>query len=52
MLSGAKLTGIGVLTFLGADQFIHDSEYGGLILQYLIIRGNEDKNLNGPANEY
>ena len=42
MLDGARLTGIGVLNFLGADQDIYDEEYGGITLRYLAIRGNED----------
>lgn len=42
MLDGAKLTGIGELTFLGADQDIYDEEYGGITLRYLAIRGHED----------
>lgn len=43
LLNAKHLTGIGELTFLGADQDIYDDEYGGVTLRYLAIRGNEDK---------
>ena len=43
MLDGQHLTGIGELTFIGADQDVYDDEYGGITLRYLAIRGNEDK---------
>lgn len=43
MLDGSVLTGIGQLTFLGADQDIYDDEYGGITLRYLAIRGHEDE---------
>ena len=43
MLEGQHLTGIGELTFLGAEQDVYDNEYGGVTLRYLAIRGNEDK---------
>ena len=43
MLDGQHLTGIGELSFLGADQDVYDDEYGGVTLRYLAIRGNEDK---------
>lgn len=42
MLDKQKLTGIGELTFIGADQDIYDDEYGGVTLRYLAIRGHED----------
>lgn len=43
MLDGQHLTGIGQLTFIGADQDVYDDEFGGVTLRYLAIRGNEDK---------
>lgn len=43
MLDGQHLTGIGELSFLGADQNVYDNEFGGITLRYLAIRGNEDK---------
>ena len=43
MLDGQYLTGIGRLSFLGAEQTVADNEFGGISLQYLAIRGNEDK---------
>lgn len=43
MLNKQHLTGIGVLTFLGADQDVYDDEYGGVTLRYLAVRGNEDR---------
>ena len=43
MLDGQHLTGIGELTFLGADQDVYDNEFGGITLRYLAIRGNEDQ---------
>lgn len=51
MLAGQHLTGIGELTFLGADQDIYDEEYGGVTLRYLAIRGHEDdiNPLNGQG---
>lgn len=43
MLNDCRLTGIGLLTFLGAFQDVYDDEYGGVTLKYLAVRGNEDK---------
>lgn len=43
MLDGQHLTGIGHLTFIGADQDVYDDEFGGVTLRYLAVRGNEDK---------
>lgn len=42
LLDKKKLTGIGELQFLGADQDIYDEEFGGITLRYLAIRGHED----------
>ena len=43
MLNKQHLSGIGELTFIGADQDVYDNEFGGVTLRYLAIRGNEDK---------
>ena len=43
MLNDQKLTGIGKLQFLGANQLILTDEYAGLCLMYQAIHGEEDK---------
>ena len=43
MLDGQRLTGIGKLEFLGANQMILTDEYAGLCLMYQAIHGGEDK---------
>ena len=43
MLNGQRLTGIGKLDFLGADQTVINEEYGGITLMYSAIHGDEDK---------
>lgn len=50
MLNGRKLTGIGKLEFLGANQMILTDEYAGLCLMYSAIHGEEDK-INAPKVE-
>ena len=50
MLNGQKLTGIGKLEFLGANQMILTDEYAGLCLMYSAIHGEEDK-INAPKME-
>ena len=50
MLNGQKLTGIGKLEFLGANQMILTDEYAGLCLMYSAIHGEEDKK-NAPKVE-
>ena len=50
MLDGQKLTGIGKLEFLGANQMILTDEYAGLCLMYSAIHGEEDK-VNAPRVE-
>ena len=42
MLDGKKLTGIGKIEFLGANQMILTDEYAGLCLMYKAIHGEED----------
>ena len=43
MLNNNRLTGIGTLQFLGANQMILTDEYAGLCLMYSAIHGEEDK---------
>lgn len=50
MLDGRKLTGIGKLEFLGANQMILTDEYAGLCLMYSAIHGEEDK-IDAPKVE-
>ena len=50
MLDGKRLTGIGKLEFLGANQMILTDEYAGLCLMYSAIHGEEDK-INAPKAE-
>ena len=44
MFNEKKLTGIGTLQFLGANQMILTDQYAGLCLMYQAIHGDEDKN--------
>jgi len=50
MLDGEHLTGIGLLNFMSANQDVYDSEFGGVTLQYLAIRGDEDRKHPLDAN--
>ena len=43
MLNGAKLTGIGELNFMYADENLYDNIMGGVTLKYLAVRGHEDE---------
>lgn len=43
MLDGAKLSGIGITNFISATQDVYDEDYGGLTLNYRVVRGTEDK---------
>lgn len=43
MFNDTYLTGIGKLTFLGADMDIYDDYIGGVTLRYLAVHGNDDK---------
>lgn len=52
MLDGSRLTGIGKLEFLGANQIIITDEYAGLCLLYTATHGEEDKKfMPNPADE-
>ncbi len=52
MFNDKRLTGIGKLEFLGANQMILTDEYAGLCVMYQAIHGEEDKKYQpNPANE-
>ena len=52
MFDEQRLTGIGKLEFLGANQMILTDEYAGLCVMYQAIHGEEDKKgMLNPANE-
>lgn len=52
MLNNQRLTGIGKIEFLGANQMILTDEYAGLCVMYQVIHGEEDKkNMPNPADE-
>ena len=52
MFNDKKLTGIGKLEFLGANQMILTDEFGGLCLMYQAIHGEEDKKkMPNPMDE-
>lgn len=43
MFNGKQVFGIGELQFIGAKQIMLNDEFGGLLLIYATIHGNEDK---------
>ena len=52
MFDEQRLTGIGKLEFLGANQMILTDEYAGLCVMYKAIHGEEDKKgMLNPADE-
>ena len=52
MFNDKHLSGIGTLHFLGANQLLLSSEYGGLCLMYQAVHGEEDKQgMPNPARE-
>jgi hypothetical protein len=52
MLHEQRLTGIGKIQFVGANQMILTDEYAGLCLMYQVIHGEEDrKGMPNPADE-
>ena len=52
MFNEQRLTGIGKLEFLGANQMILTDEYAGLCLMYQAVHGEEDKtNMPNPVKE-
>ena len=50
MFDKKRLTGIGTLQFLGANQMILTDEYAGICLMYQATHGEEDKT-NAPKEE-
>ena len=52
MLDKQKLTGIGQLNFLGANQLIINDEFAGLSLMYMAVHGEDDKKgFDNPVKE-
>ena len=52
MFNNKRLTGIGKVEFLGANQIILTDEFAGLCLMYRAVHGEEDKkNMPNPADE-
>ena len=52
MLDKQRLTGIGLLEFVGASQIVLNDEYAGLCLMYRAYHGEEDKkNMPNPADQ-
>lgn len=52
MLDKQRLTGIGLLEFVGASQIVLNSEFAGLCLMYRAYHGGEDKkNMPNPADQ-
>ena len=52
MFNNKKLTGIGEVEFLGANQIILTDEFAGMCLMYRAVHGDEDKkNMPNPADE-
>ena len=52
MLDKQRLTGIGLLEFVGASQIVLNDEYAGLCLMYRTYHGEEDKKpMPNPADQ-
>lgn len=52
MFNKKRLTGIGLLEFVGANQIILNNEFAGISLMYNAIHGEEDKKfMPNPADE-
>ena len=52
MFNNKRLTGLGDIEFLGANQMILTDEYAGICLMYRVVHGEEDKqNMLNPKNE-
>ena len=51
MLDKQKLTGIGLIEFLGANQIILTDEFAGICLMYRTYHGEEDKKKLANPNE-
>lgn len=52
MLDAQRLSGIGQVDFLGANQIVVNNEFAGISLMYSVIHGEEDKkNPENPKDE-
>lgn len=52
MLDKQRLTGIGLLEFIGASQIVLNDEYAGVCLMYRTYHGEEDKkSMPNPADQ-
>ena len=51
LFNNQKMTGIGELQFLGANQIILTDEFAGLCLMYQAVHGEEDKKYMPNPNE-
>jgi hypothetical protein len=52
MFNNTKLTGIGLLEFVSAEEIIMNNEYAGVCLLYRAIHGEEDKKfMPNPRDE-
>ena len=52
MFNNKRLTGIGEVEFLGANQMILTDEYAGLCLMFKVVHGDEDKKkMPNPRDE-
>ena len=49
MLNKSKLSGIGTLQFMGAQELILNQELSGYTLTYMAIHDGDDKNPKTPA---
>ena len=50
MINGKRLTGIGKVEFLGANQIVLSDEFAGLNLMYQAIHGYEGEDSKNPLN--
>lgn len=50
MLNNKRLTGIGLTSFLGANQIVLSDEFAGLTLMYQVIHGVEGEDSKYPLN--
>ena len=50
MLNNKKLTGIGTLQFLGANQIVLSDEFAGLTLMYQTIHAYDGEDTNKALN--
>lgn len=51
MLDNQRFSGIGKLLFVSATQVVYNDEFGGILLKYQAVHGEEDKkNMPNPAD--